>query len=117
MFGIGGTEFLVIMVVALLVLGPKKLPELARTLGKFVGEFRRVSTEFQRNLNTEVAFEESRQEHEARKVKAAENPDTAAYEDTCPTRTSEAQGTVQTVEPDARTGRTPSAADKDSENA
>ena len=108
MFGIGGTEFLVIMVVALLVLGPKKLPELARTLGKFVGEFRRVSTEFQRNLNTEVAFEESRQEHEARKVKTAENPDTPV---------SDAPVDAPADEPDARTGRAPSSADKDSENA
>lgn len=61
MLGIGGTELLVILLVALLVLGPKKLPQLARSLGKAVGEFRRVSTEFQRNLNTEIALDEERE--------------------------------------------------------
>ena len=67
MFGIGGTELLVILVVALLVLGPKSLPQIAQTLGKAMGEFRRVSTEFQRTLNTEVELDA----HEQRKKEAA----------------------------------------------
>lgn len=46
MFGIGGTELLVILVVALIVLGPKAFLRSARTLGKAMGEFRKVSTEF-----------------------------------------------------------------------
>ena len=66
MFGIGGTELLVILVVALLVLGPKSLPQIAKTLGRAMGEFRRVSTEFQRTLNMEVEMEE----HETRKKQA-----------------------------------------------
>ena len=66
MFGIGGTELLVILVVALVVLGPKSVPQIARTLGKAMGEFRRVSTEFQRTLNTEIELEE----HEKRKKEA-----------------------------------------------
>ena len=37
MFGIGGTELLVILVVALIVLGPKSVPQIARTLGKAMG--------------------------------------------------------------------------------
>jgi len=41
MFGIGMTEILVILAIALVVLGPKKLPELAKTLGKAFGEFKR----------------------------------------------------------------------------
>ena len=57
MFGIGGTELLVILVVALIVLGPKSVPQIARTLGKAMGEFRKVSTEFQRTLNTEIELE------------------------------------------------------------
>ena len=69
MFGIGGTELLVILVVALIVLGPKSVPQIARTLGKAMGEFRKVSTEFQRTLNTEIELEEhekreGRKEHE-----------------------------------------------------
>ena len=66
MFGIGGTELLVILVVALSVLGPKSVPQIARTLGKAMGEFRKVSTEFQRTLNTEIELEE----HEKRKQEA-----------------------------------------------
>ena len=44
MFGIGSTEFIVILLVALLVLGPKSLAKISRTVGKYMGEFRRVST-------------------------------------------------------------------------
>ena len=73
MFGIGSTELLVILVVALLVLGPKNLPKIAHTLGRAMGEFRRVSTEFQRTLNTEIAFEERKEIRKAEKAaKAAE---------------------------------------------
>ncbi len=68
MFGIGSTELIVIFVVALLVLGPKSLPGIAKTLGKVMGEFRRVTTEFQRTMNAEVAQEE----HEKRKKEAEE---------------------------------------------
>ena len=61
MFGIGSTELLVILLVGLIVLGPKSLAGLSRTLGKIVGEFRRVSTDFQRTLNAETAQEEEAQ--------------------------------------------------------
>ena len=66
MFGIGSTEFLVILIVAFIVLGPSHLPKIAKTLGKTMGEFRRVSTEFQRTLNLEA----EKEEHEARKQQA-----------------------------------------------
>ena len=55
MFGIGSTELLVILVVALIVLGPKSLASVSRSLGKAMGDFRRVSTDFQRTLNAESA--------------------------------------------------------------
>lgn len=54
MFGIGSGEILVIIIVALLVLGPEKLPSAARILGKAMGDLRRMSTEFHRELNSEV---------------------------------------------------------------
>ncbi|MEG6593885.1 Sec-independent protein translocase protein TatB, partial [Desulfovibrio sp. 1188_IL3213] len=60
MFGIGSTELLVILVVALIVLGPKSLANVSRTLGKAMGEFRRVSTDFQRTLNAEAEEEEQK---------------------------------------------------------
>ncbi len=70
MFGIGSTEFIVILLVALLVLGPKSLAKISRTVGKYMGEFRRVSTEFQRTLNVEAAEEERKEAKEAVKKKA-----------------------------------------------
>ncbi len=62
MFGIGSTELLVILLVALVVLGPKSLSGVSRSLGKALGEFRRVSTDFQRTLNAEVAREEEKKQ-------------------------------------------------------
>ena len=50
MFGIGMTELMVIFVIGLVVLGPKRLPELARTLGKSLAEFRRASNEMRREF-------------------------------------------------------------------
>jgi sec-independent protein translocase protein TatB len=54
MFGIGSTELIVILVVALIVIGPAKLPEMAKSLGKALGEFRRVSTDVKRTIEMEA---------------------------------------------------------------
>lgn len=54
MFGIGMTELLVILVVALIVFGPTKLPELARSLGKAMNEFRRASSDLRATFNEAV---------------------------------------------------------------
>jgi TatA/E family protein of Tat protein translocase len=50
MFGIGMPELLLILALALIVLGPKKLPELARALGKGMSEFRRATDELKDEL-------------------------------------------------------------------
>ena len=50
MFGLGFQELLVIFVVALLVFGPNRLPELARSLGKSLNEFRRASSDLRRSI-------------------------------------------------------------------
>jgi TatA/E family protein of Tat protein translocase len=50
MFGIGMTELIVILAIALVVLGPKKLPEIARSLGRGLAEFRRASSEMRREF-------------------------------------------------------------------
>jgi Tat protein translocase TatB subunit len=50
MFGIGMTELLVIFVIGLLVLGPKRLPELARNLGRGLAEFRRASVDIRKEF-------------------------------------------------------------------
>jgi len=51
MFGIGMTEMIVIAVIGLIVLGPKRLPELARTLGRTLAEFRRSANDLRREFS------------------------------------------------------------------
>ena len=55
---VGLGEWMVILLVALLIVGPQKLPELSRRLGKAVREFRRVSGKAQQELRTAVALDE-----------------------------------------------------------
>ena len=52
-FGFSG-EIFFIMLLALILFGPKKLPELARTWGKFMAEFKRASNEFQGQIHDEI---------------------------------------------------------------
>ncbi len=54
MFGIGTTELIVILVVALIVLGPKKLPGIARSVGKALGEFRRAAADVKQTIEREA---------------------------------------------------------------
>ena len=55
MFGtLGGPELFLIMVVALIVFGPRKLPEMGKSLGKMMAEFRKASSDFQRTIEDEV---------------------------------------------------------------
>jgi sec-independent protein translocase protein TatA len=51
---IGIQELVLIFVVALLIFGPKKLPELGRSLGKTLGEFRRASNEIKQSIEREL---------------------------------------------------------------
>jgi TatA/E family protein of Tat protein translocase len=74
MFGIGMPELLVILVVALVVLGPKRIPEIARALGKGLSEFRRATSDIADEFhNAQVLLdEEERQARaEAARRKAA----------------------------------------------
>ena len=60
MFGIGMQEIVLICVIALIVVGPKKMPELARALGKGYGEFRKAFDEMKRNVETDFQTDEIR---------------------------------------------------------
>lgn len=82
MFGIGTTEFLVILLVAVLVLGPDHLPRIMRTFTKVMSDFRRISTDFQRTINLEAAQEERQRQQppapvKKKKKKKAPAPKTA----------------------------------------
>ena len=57
---LGTTELLMIAVVALILFGPRKLPEIGRTVGKALGEFKRASDDFKRTWEYEVEIEQRR---------------------------------------------------------
>ena len=58
MFGIGMPELILIAVVALIVLGPKKLPDLAKSMGRAVREFRKATSELKETLQVDEEFSE-----------------------------------------------------------
>lgn len=85
---LGTTELLVILVVALVFFGPRKLPEMTRKFGKSLNEFKRAGDEFKRTWEREVALESVEREAAIDRAMVAE-PDGAAagenaYADTPP---------------------------------
>ena len=63
MFGpIGMPELIIILVIALIIFGPRKLPELGKSLGRSLNEFKRASADLQNTLEQEIKLEEQKEQ-------------------------------------------------------
>lgn len=90
---LGSTELLFILVVALIFFGPRKLPQLAKSMGKGLAEFRKASDDFKRTWEREVALESARAEDNSL-LEADQQP---RYEPVTP---SEAEPVVKASDPE-----------------
>ena len=62
MWNIGMPELIIILVIALIIFGPRKLPELGRSLGRSLGEFKKASNELRNTLDEEIRMEEQKEQ-------------------------------------------------------
>lgn len=91
MFGsIGMPELIIILVIALIIFGPRKLPELGKSLGRSLNEFKKASTDLQNTLEQEIRIEEQ-------KESAAKTEPTAPAHSVTPGPGSEADAPRETV--------------------
>ena len=96
---LGFPELMIIMVIALIIFGPRKLPELGRSLGKSIGEFRKASNELKSTLEEEIRMEEVKEQRskiEAEQTSAVEagNPEATSHEIYPPTDVSPDEPTI-----------------------
>jgi sec-independent protein translocase protein TatA len=95
MFGLGIPELLIIFVIALIVFGPKKLPDLGKSIGRAMAEFKKASEEFQESVRTEMKeVEKSADLEEIKKIRDLE----LASPDAEPVKPADDPGTEQKPE-------------------
>ena len=94
---LGFTEVAFILILALLIFGPKRLPEMGRMLGKGMGEFRRASNELKRTFNAEISLaeEESRESSRPELPTRREPKETVAREPLGPSVVTESASAEQ----------------------
>ena len=103
MFGsIGMPELIIILVIALIIFGPRKLPELGRSLGRSINEFKKASNELRSTLEEEIRVEEQ-------KDRAAAAPSATPPAATPPPIDATVSRTTTTAAPGTGTTGTPSA--------
>jgi sec-independent protein translocase protein TatB len=93
MFDVSFSELLVIAVVALLVIGPEKLPKIARTVGAFTGRMQRYVAQVKDEINREVRFEELQKLQQEIKQ---------SVENTVESKSTDLRGSIQAVSGDAK---------------
>jgi TatA/E family protein of Tat protein translocase len=65
-------ELIIILVIALIIFGPRKLPELGKSLGRSLNEFKKASTDLQNTLEQEIKLEEQKEQAEKTRTREAE---------------------------------------------
>ena len=79
MFGsIGMPEMIIILVIALIIFGPRKLPELGRSLGRSLGEFKKASNELRSTLEEEIRIEDKDDDDQDAAIRAEQDTAIAA---------------------------------------
>jgi sec-independent protein translocase protein TatB len=86
MFGMGMPEIMLIMAVALVVIGPKKLPGLAKSIGRAMGEFKSATRDFKRSIDVDGDLQDVKDSMDNLKDIPTYDPDQSAYERTDATR-------------------------------
>ncbi len=111
MFGMGMPEIMLILAVALVVIGPKKLPGLAKAIGRAMGEFKSATRDFKRSIDIDGELQDVRKSFDNLQDIPTYDPDKGAYEREAtpesagdkPDKTAQNSASTDSAEPAAET--------------